>query len=133
MTTISNPRQEVITYIKAMLGDGMIDLEADPIHYTTAIDRALAKYRQRSSNAVEESYAYLTLEQDVNEYMLSSEVVTVRDIFRRSIGSRSGGGDGGSLFEPFNLAYTNTYLLSSSNYGWVSHVLRICQLPKTSW
>ena len=41
----------------------------------------------------------------------------VRKIFRRSIGSRTGGGDGGTLFEPFNLAYTNTYLLASSNMG----------------
>jgi hypothetical protein len=41
----------------------------------------------------------------------------VRKLFRRSIGSRSGGGDGGTLFEPFNMAYTNTYLLSSSNMG----------------
>ena len=48
---------------------------------------------------------------------MPKEVMAVRQLFRRSIGSRSGGGDGGSLFEPFNLAYTNTYLLSSSNMG----------------
>lgn len=100
-----------------MLGDGLIDVELDPIHYNTAIDRAFAKYRQRSPNSVEESFAFLTLEQDVNEYTLSQEVTSVRDVFRRSIGSRTGGGDTGSLFEPFNLAYSNTYLLSSSNMG----------------
>ena len=54
---------------------------------------------------------------DQNEYTLPKEVVEVRKLFRRSIGSRSGGGDGGTLFEPFNLAYTNTYLLASSNLG----------------
>jgi hypothetical protein len=54
---------------------------------------------------------------DQNTYTLPSEIVEVRKIFRRSIGSRSGGGDGGTLFEPFNLAYTNTYLLASSNMG----------------
>ena len=117
MSEIENARQEVIEYIKTMLGDGMIDVELDPVHYNTAIDRAFAKYRQKSANSVEESYAFLTLEQDVNEYTLSKEVVEVRDVFRRSIGSRTGGGDGGSLFEPFNLAYSNTYLLSSSNMG----------------
>jgi hypothetical protein len=117
MSIITNQRQPVVDYIKAMLGDGMIEIELDPIHYNTAIDRALAKYRQRSANSVEESWAYLTLEQDVNEYTLSSEVMEVRDVFRRSIGSRTGGGDTGSLFEPFNLAYSNTYLLSSSNMG----------------
>ena len=51
------------------------------------------------------------------EYILPSEVIEVRKIHRRSIGSRSGGGEGGSLFEPFNLAYTNSYLLSSSSMG----------------
>ena len=117
MSTIDATRQPVIDYIKAMLGDGMIDVELDPIHYNTAIDRAFAKYRQRSSNAVEESFAFLTLEQDVNEYTLSKEVIEVRQVFRRSIGSRTGGGDTGSLFEPFNLAYSNTYLLSSSQMG----------------
>ena len=117
MSTIEQTRQPVIDYIKAMLGDGMVDIELDPIHYNTAIDRAFAKYRQKSSNSVEESFAFLTLEQDVNEYTLSQEVIEVRDVFRRSIGSRTGGGDTGSLFEPFNLAYSNTYLLSSSNMG----------------
>jgi hypothetical protein len=117
MSTIESHRQLVIDYIKAMLGDGMVDIELDPIHYNTAIDRAFAKYRQKSANSVEESFAFLTLEQDVNEYTLSQEVVEVRDVFRRSIGSRTGGGDTGSLFEPFNLAYSNTYLLSSSNMG----------------
>jgi ABC-type transport system substrate-binding protein len=117
MSTTDNVRQPVIQYIKSMLGDGMIDVDLDPIHYNTAIDKAFAKYRQKSSNSVEESFAFLTLEQDVNEYSLSQEVVEVREVFRRSIGSRTGGGDGGSLFEPFNLAYSNTYLLSSSNMG----------------
>lgn len=117
MSTIESTRQPIVDYIRAMLGDGMIDIELDPLHYNTAIDRAFAKYRQKSANSVEESFAFLTLEQDVNEYTLSQEVMEVRDVFRRSIGSRTGGGDTGSLFEPFNLAYSNTYLLSSSNMG----------------
>jgi hypothetical protein len=100
-----------------MLGDGMVDIELDPKHYNTAIDRALAKFRQRSQASTEESYGFLILEQDVNEYILPSEVMEVRQIFRRSIGSRTGGGSGGTIFEPFNLAYTNTYLLSASNMG----------------
>jgi hypothetical protein len=48
---------------------------------------------------------------------MPKEVVEIRQLFRRSIGSRTGGGDGGSLFEPFNLAYSNTYLLASTNMG----------------
>lgn len=117
MTELENERQKVIDYIRAMLGDGMIDVELDPFHYNTAIDKALARYRQRSQNSTEESFGFMTLQVDRNDYILPKEVMQVRQIFRRSIGSRSGGGDGGTLFEPFNLAYTNTYLLSSSNMG----------------
>ena len=117
MNETDTERQKVVDYIKAMLGDGMIDIDLDPVHYNTAIDRSLAKYRQRSSNAVEESFGFITLQVDQNDYTLPKEVIEVRQLFRRSIGSRSGGGDGGSLFEPFNLAYSNTYLLASSNMG----------------
>lgn len=117
MTETEQSRQNVIEYIKTFLGSGMIDVELDPIHYNTAIDRALAKYRQRSSNAVEESYGFLTLLVDTNNYVMPNEVISIRQLFRRSIGSRTGGGDGGSLFEPFNLAYSNTYLLASTNMG----------------
>ena len=117
MTENENERQKVIDYIQAMLGGGMIDVELDPVHYNTAIDRALNKFRQRSSNAVEESFGFLMIEVDRNDYILPQEVTNVRQIFRRSIGSRSGGGQGGTLFEPFNLAYSNTYLLTSSNMG----------------
>jgi hypothetical protein len=117
MTENENERQKVVDYVQAMLGGGMIDVELDPIHYNTAIDRALNKFRQRSSNSVEESYAFLTIEVDRNDYTLPQEVMNVRQIFRRSIGSRSGGGQGGTLFEPFNLAYSNTYLLTATNMG----------------
>lgn len=117
MTESENQRQQVIDYIKLMLGDGMIDIELDPSHYNLAIDRALRKFRQRSSNSVEQSFAFLTLQVDQNNYILAPEIENVRRIYRRSIGSRTGGGDGGSLFEPFNLAYSNTYLLTSTNMG----------------
>ena len=117
MSDTTDARQEIIDYVTNMLGGGMVDVELEPANYQTAIDRALAVYRQRSANSVEESYAFLTLDTDTNEYQLAPEIMSVREVFRRSIGSRTGGGDTGTLFEPFNLAYTNTYLLSSSNMG----------------
>ena len=100
-----------------MLADGMVDVELDPKHYETALNRSLAVFRQRSDNAVEESYVFLTLTESTNEYILPKEIQQVREIFRRSVGSRTGNGTGGTVFEPFNLAYTNTYLLSSTNMG----------------
>lgn len=110
-------KQEIYDYVYTLLGGGMIDVELDPIHYETALDKALTKFRQRSDNSVEESYFFMPTVEDQNEYTLPNEIVEVRQIFRRSIGSRSGGGDGGTLFEPFNLAYTNTYLMSGTNLG----------------
>lgn len=110
-------RNKVFEYVKLMLGDGMIDIDLDPLHLETALDRALTRYRQRSPNAVEESYSFLELVQDQNEYRLPDEIIEVRQVFRRAIGSRSGMGGGGTLFEPFNLAYTNTYLMSGSMMG----------------
>lgn len=117
MADLQTQKKEITDYIYAMLGGGMVDVELDPIHYETAIDGALIKFRQRSDNSVEESYLFMPTIIDQNEYILPNEVIEVRKIFRRSIGSRTGGGDGGTVFEPFNMAYTNTYLLSSSNMG----------------
>lgn len=110
-------RNKVFDYVKTMLGDGMVEVELDPKHYEIALDRAISRFRQRSSNSVEESYLFLELTQDVNEYRLPNEVIEVQKVYRRSVGSRSGLGAGGTLFEPFNLAYTNTYLLSGTMMG----------------
>ena len=117
MADLKTQKQEVFDFVYAMLGGGMVDVELDPIHYETALAKALNRYRQRSDYSIEESYIFLETVPDKNDYVLPNEVVEVRQIFRRTIGSRSGSGDGGTTFEPFNLAYTNTYLLSSSNMG----------------
>lgn len=194
MAELATQKQEVFDYVHAFLGGGMIDVELDPIHYETALNKALTRYRQRSAHSVEESYVFLTTTVDQNTYTLPNEVIEVRQIFRRSIGSRpstsagaagpiftttatatalenrvfnanynlstidtiivsvngtdtnafspdygsrtitfssplnvgdvvsiklyaSGSNGGGSLFDPFSLAYTNAYLLSSSSMG----------------
>jgi hypothetical protein len=120
MITPTEARTKVYDYVKAMLGDGMVEVELDPIHYETALNRALSRFRQRSSASVEEAYYFLELTKDVNEYRLPDEIINVQSLYRRSIGSRSGLGNGGTLFEPFNLAYTNTYLLNSTMLGGIA-------------
>ena len=117
MADLATQKQEIFDYVNAFLGGGMVDVELDPIHYNTALTKALTRYRMRSDYSVEESYMFMPTVIDQNEYILPNEVMEVRQIFRRSIGSRSGGGGGGTMFEPFNLAYTNTYLLSGSKMG----------------
>lgn len=109
-------KQKVYNYVRLMMGDGIVDVELDPAHYEVALNRALAKFRQRSPNAVEESYVFMELNKDQNDYKLPDEIIEVRSVFRRTLGSRSGGGTG-TNFEPFNLAYTNTYLLNSTMLG----------------
>ena len=52
-------RKEIEDYVRFRLGDGMVDVELDPEHYKTAINRALGRYRQRAQNAEEESYALI--------------------------------------------------------------------------
>ena len=117
-SNLTTQKQQVFDYVNAFLGGGMVDVELDPIHYETGLQKALTKYRQRSENSVEESYVTIKLNQDQNVYELPQEIIEVRKIYRRSVGSRLGGSaDGGSLFEPFNLAYTNTYLLAGSGIG----------------
>ena len=103
--------------IELRLGGGMVDVELDPEHYELAADKALAKYRQRAENAVEESFIILEMIKDQSEYTLPSEVMEVRDIYRRTTGVSSGTGND---IEPFQAAYLNTYLLGSSRNGGLS-------------
>lgn len=110
MSAISKLTKE----IELRLGGGMVDVELDPEHYELAIDKALAKYRQRAENAVEESFIILEMQPDQSEYTLPNEVVEVRDIYRRTTGVTSGTGND---IEPFQAAYINTYLLGSSRNG----------------
>jgi hypothetical protein len=83
MADLQTQRQEVFDYVHTMLGGGMIDVELDPIHYNTALDKALSRFRQRSDNSVEESYVFLPTVIDQNEYILPNEVIEVRKIHRR--------------------------------------------------
>ena len=74
-SNIQTKRQEVYKYIELNLGGGMIDVELDPEHYESALNTALTKFRQRSDNAVEESYIFLPTVIDQNDYILPAEVM----------------------------------------------------------
>ena len=60
-------RDDLTKEIELRLGGGMVDVELDPEHYNLAITKSLEKYRQRSENAVEESFLVLQLKLDLNE------------------------------------------------------------------
>ena len=114
-TTLDTLKQDVIAYVKLQLGDGMIDLELDPEHYESAYTKAIGVYRQRATNAYEESYNFLEIKEEVNVYTLPQEVQSVRQIFRRTIGNIQG--PYSSSFDPFSSASLNTYLLNYNYAG----------------
>jgi len=101
--------------VRMRLGDGIVDVELEKEHYEMAIKQALVKYRQRAQNAVEESYASMVLLPETQEYILPKEVQSVRQIFRRGIGSVTG--TSASQFEPFASGYLNTYMLVAGRVG----------------
>ena len=113
--TVNSKRKEITDYIRLRLGDGMVDVELDKEHYELAITQALIKYRQRAQNAEEESFAFLDLQPEVQEYILPRETMVVRAIYRRGIGSVTG--TTASQFEPFSSGYLNTYMLVAGRVG----------------
>lgn len=106
-------RQKMINEVRLMMGGQMIDIELDPEHYETAATLAFDRFRQRSGNALEESYMFLQLLYETTSYVLPDEVIMVRQIFRRGLGEISGS----TQFDPFSLAYTNMYLLQAGGGG----------------
>ena len=103
----------LIKEIELRLGGQMVDVELDPEHYDLAINKSFEKYRQRSENSVEESFIPLEVKDGISEYTLANDVIDVMDIYRRSSGTLSGGGD----IEPFETAYLNNYLINSGRAG----------------
>jgi hypothetical protein len=112
--TITSAKQEIFDYIKFTLGEGMVDVELDPDHYEIAFKAVMQRYRQRSANAVEESYSFLELLEDTNEYTLPDEVINVRQVFKRNIGANSGTS---SQYEPFEAGFVNFYMIQSGRVG----------------
>jgi hypothetical protein len=115
LETLNALKNEIIDYIRLRLGDQIVDVEADKEHYEMAIKNAFNRYRQRSSNSVEESYAFLELLPETQEYILPREIENVRAMYRRGIGSVSG--TTASQFEPFASGYLNTYMLVAGRVG----------------
>lgn len=109
-----NNREELIKELQLRLADGIVDVELDREHYDVAIDKAIAAYRQLSAGSVEESVLYIKTQDGVTEYTLPDEVQEVRRLYRRGIGTNSGGG---TNFDPFDVAFNNMYMLQAGQIG----------------
>ena len=114
-STLETLKQNLIEYIRLQLGDQIIDLELDAEHYEAAYRNAIQTYRQRAQNAYEESYTFMELVTNVNIYTLPQEVITVRQIFRRTFGDSTG--PFASNFDPFSQASMNVYLMNFNVAG----------------
>lgn len=113
--TLNTLKQNLIDYVKLQLGDQIIDLELDPAHYEAAYQKTIGTYRQRANNAYEESYSFFMLVKDQNVYQLPQEVMSVRQIFRRTFGDATG--PYASNFDPFAQASLNVYLMNFNVAG----------------
>ena len=114
-STLDTLKQNLIDYVRLQLGDQIIDIELDAEHYEAAYQRTLGVYRQRAQNAYEESYTFLELVANVNIYDMPQEVITVRQIFRRTFGDSTG--PFASNFDPFSQASMNVYLMNFNVAG----------------
>lgn len=123
-------RSSIVDYIRLRLGDGLVDVELEAANYDLAIKTALLKYRQKASNSVEESYAFLELLPETQEYLLPQEIMEVRQVFRRGIGSVTG--TTASQFEPFASGYLNTYMLVAGRVGGLANYELFTQYQEQS-
>jgi hypothetical protein len=115
LDSVAKQSNDIIDYVRLRLGYGIIDVEADKEHFDMGIKQALIRYRQRSSNSVEESYAFLDIYPETQEYILPNTIMNVRACYRRGIGSVTG--TTASQFEPFASGYLNTYMLVAGRVG----------------
>jgi hypothetical protein len=114
-SSLNTLKQNLIEYVRLQLGGDIVDLELDAEHYETAYRAAIGTYRQRAQNAYEESYSFLQLVDNVQIYTLPEEVITVRQIFRRTFGDSTG--PFASNFDPFSQASLNVYLMNFNVAG----------------
>ena len=113
--TLATLKQNLVEYVRLQLGADIIDIELDPAHYEAAYQKTLGTYRQRAQNAYEESYSFMYLVKDENIYQLPQEVISVRQIFRRTFGDATG--PFASNFDPFAQASLNVYLMNFNVAG----------------
>ena len=114
-STLQTLKQTLIEYVQLQLGSQIVDIELDDEHYEAAYQKTIGTYRQRAQNAYEESYSFMELVRDVNIYTLPQEVITVRQIFRRTFGDSTG--PFASNFDPFSQASMNVYLMNFNVAG----------------
>jgi hypothetical protein len=113
--SLNELKEELFRNLRLRMGEGIVDVELDPEHYEAAYKYAIQVYRQRAQNSSQESYTLLELHEGQDTYTLPREFISVRQVFRRTIGLETG--PAASSFDPFSSAILNTYLLNYNYAG----------------
>lgn len=108
-------KDQLFRNLRLRLGDGIVDVELDPEHYEAAYQYTIKLYRQRAQNSTQESYTLMEIQKNQDVYVLPSEFINVRQLFRRTVGLETG--PAASSFDPFSSAILNTYLLNYNYAG----------------
>lgn len=108
-------KEELFQNVRLRLGDGIVDIELDPAHLEAAYSYSVKIYRQRAQNSTIESYTLMKMEKNTYIYTLPQEFMSVRQVFRRTVGLETG--PAASSFDPFSSAILNTYLLNYNYAG----------------
>ncbi len=95
-------RERLMQEIRLALGGTMIKVELEHRELDYCITVTLDRYRQRSGNAIEESFVFVDVQPDVATYTLPDEIQEVKSVYRNVLGS-----SGGAAIDPFSLAFTN--------------------------
>ena len=111
--SMSEIRQDLQNRILIRLAGNIVDVELGAPELEEAVRTTLGKFRQLSSNSVEEAHIFLEMQENKTVYILPDQVIEVREIFRRGLGRTQGG----VTFDPFNAAFTNFYLLEAGRQG----------------
>lgn len=102
-------RNKLITQLKLLLGNQMVDVELDNEHYNLAIDIALETLMQKSDGGLIEDMLFITMQPEKQEYTLPSNVIEVKKLYRRGTGHTGAGVN----FDPFTASTTNMFFYSS--------------------
>jgi len=111
---MSQLKEELKREVLLSLGHTGIDVELESTDLDFCIQLAFETYRNRSAGATEQSFAKMWLREGQSEYTLPKEIMDVKKLYRRSLGNIAGQGNS---IDPFELAFTNLYLLQSGKPG----------------
>lgn len=112
-------RESLKSWILTTLGGEIVDIPLDNVTLNNCVATAFAKYRQLSSASTEEGFEFFFLKESQSDYILNDNIIEVRKILRRRMGTGSAG-DGtnmGMQYDPFDIAFTNMFLLQSGGMG----------------